>query len=389
MLTRFHLAVILYVFWNIISIFWSLDQDRSITRVLTFVQLFGLTLLLWDLLITSTQIWMSLQAYILGAWISVGSMIINYLTLGATTSSGVAVRYTAIGLNANFMGFILVLGVPVAWYLAISPANRIGNIYLKLLNLLYIPSAFFAILLTASRTVFITTIPAFLFILLSINRLNLLQKILIFGAVIGITIVIPSIVPQTSLARLATIQASLAEGDLSNRQHHWYNAGQAFFDNPLLGVGTAAFPTSYGLGHEAHNIALSILSELGIVGFILFITILAITIRLVYQQPTWESGLWFTILLIWLLNNMAADWQYRKVTWLFFSLMISGAYFARPNERSLSRLRHIGQRGWGRLTYRRPQPMNPVLSHRMDISENNRPSLMPQSPLKSRKTRFA
>jgi len=55
------------------------------------------------------------------------------------------------------------------------------------------------------------------------------------------------------------------------------------------------------------------------------------------RQPKWQSLLWTTVLLIWLLGALVHTWEQRKQTWLVFSLVTASAAAATQLRRPESR----------------------------------------------------
>ena len=76
----FHVFLFLFLLWNLASLFWSESIDDTIQRILTYVQLTALAWILWDLYDTPAALRSALVAYILGAYVSLGSLISNYIT---------------------------------------------------------------------------------------------------------------------------------------------------------------------------------------------------------------------------------------------------------------------------------------------------------------------
>jgi O-antigen ligase len=322
----FHVALILFVLWNMLSFLWSVDPDRTIDRIITYVQLIILVYLLWDLYTTPESVTTGLQVYILGTWISIGSVISNYVAGNLAYASSVE-RYTAAGFNANHFGLILVLGLPVAWYLAVSSKDegRIGRL-LKLANFAYIPAAIFTIFLSGSRSSLIVAFPALLFILWSIGRLKLIQRILILIVVVSALAVLQSYIPETTIERLASSSDELTSGDLNGRMEIWRQGLVVFEQHPLIGVGSSAFRSAIELrGTAPHNVYLSILVDVGIAGLLLFGFILIIVTAGALNQPKWEAQFWLSILLIWAVGVSVRNWEDTKATWLFFSFIIISA----------------------------------------------------------------
>jgi O-antigen ligase len=79
------------------------------------------------------------------------------------------------------------------------------------------------------------------------------------------------------------------------------------------------------LGKLAHNSFISVLVELGLIGFILFGTILGIATIKAWSQPRWDSRFWLTVLAVWAIGASSLTYEYRKATWLFLSLLIASA----------------------------------------------------------------
>jgi O-antigen ligase len=330
----------LFVLWNIISAFWSADLDMTLDRLLTYFQLAGLIWLLWDLYTTPAALKAGLQAYVLGAYVSVGSTVYNYL-VGSELHYR---RYAASGFNPDDIGTILALGIPLAWYLAVAGGNDSMVAHgLRVVNYAYVPAATFAVLLTATRGALIATSAAFLFVLGSLTRLKPFARVLIFTALVGALFAVHELVPQTSFQRLATLGTSISTADLHGRVDIW-RAGLAVFSaNPLLGIGSGAYFTAVGVGKVAHNTFISVLVEVGMIGWILFAIILVMTVYQVMHQPKLEARLWLTVLLVWALTASFMTWEQRKQTWLFLSLAIVSANLSVQRDESSQRQKFLAE----------------------------------------------
>ena len=83
------------------------------------------------------------------------------------------------------------------------------------------------------------------------------------------------------------------------------------------------------LGKVAHNSFLSILVEVGLIGFALFSILLAIAVINAWRQPKWDSYFWLTMLLAWAIGASTLTWEHRKSTWLFLALLIASTAITR------------------------------------------------------------
>lgn len=319
----FHGVILFFVLWNALSVFWSVDHQETVDRVFTYFQSFGMVLVIWDLYATPAALRAGLQAYILGAYISIASTIYNYFHATQFYSQ----RYTGAGMHVNDLALTLVLGIAVAWYLTlIKDEHGKKSYWLTLLNYAYIPAATLAILLTASRGAVMAAMPAFLFIFLSLTRFKFHIRILLF-VMLGVSLlgVLP-LVPESSFQRLAATDSIISGGNLNGRAAIWREGFAVFVANPLLGVGGGAFRTAANeTGKVAHNFVLSLLVEVGIIGFVLYVIILAIVVYDAIHQPKWSCRLWLTILMVWTIGASSHNWEHRKQTWLFLGLATVGA----------------------------------------------------------------
>ena len=320
----FHLLVFLFILWNVMSFFWSFDLDETQMRVITYVQLGILSWMLWDLYKTPRALRSALQAYILGAFIAIGGTFYNFVSgqvIGLYSGS----RFSGVGMNANDLALILILGLPVAWYLMNTndEKNRIGIRWF--VNFAYILSAIFAILLTASRSSVFSIAPVVVYVLMTINQIKLRTRIFFSIILLGALFALQIYIPLTNLTRLSSIPASIALGDFGGRIALWRATIKLFFEHPVLGIGSGALNSPLQLGAYAHNTFLSILAELGLIGFILYMALLIITLRGVFKQSNRLSALWLTVFSVWVIGVFTLTWEFRKPTWLILNLVVVSA----------------------------------------------------------------
>jgi len=191
----FHIAVALFVVWNAVSIFWSADVSRSMNRVVTWIQLLAMVLILWDLYTTRAALLAGLQAYVFGAYIAVGSAIANYFAGNPVYTN--YQRFSSGETNPDGFGFIIVLGIPIAWYLAGSMSEDRKGRLLRLVNYAYIPVAFIGIALSGTRTAMIASIPAIAFCIASLGRLELRARIAVVVLLsLTVLILLPGLAPD-------------------------------------------------------------------------------------------------------------------------------------------------------------------------------------------------
>jgi O-antigen ligase len=332
----FHIVVTIFVLWNAVSIFWSANPGKTVTHLQTWAQILVLVFIMWDLYDTRTALLSALQMFVLGEYVAIGYAISNFASGNVyyTTYQ----RFSPAGqTNPDGFGFILALGIPVAWYLASS--SNIGGKWsglLKIVNYAYIPAAFLGISLSGTRTALLASIPAMAFGIASLARLRLWARVAIFLVfVAAIFISLPYLQTLTSFQRFSTIGAELGEGDLNQRSGIWSDGLAAFAERPLVGVGRNMYRSVNSLGKLAHNSFISVLVEVGLIGFALFGIILTLAVLQALGQPKWDKRFWLTFLAVWVIGASSLSWEFRKPTWLLLSLMVvSGALASRHVEAS-------------------------------------------------------
>jgi O-antigen ligase len=319
----FHLLVLFFVLWNIASAFWTHSLDETTRYIKTYVQLAILSWIIWDLYTTSKALKAALQAYILGAYVAIVSTIINYIH-GQEIALYSGGRYAGVG-NAVELALALALGLPLAWHLATSPDNQQHNNILRLINFAFIPAASFAILLTGTRMAIFAVIPAFAFILGTSYRLKPALRLSIFVGIVSVMFFLQPFIPRSVIERLGTTGSSIAAGDLGGRVRLWKASLSTFLDHPYWGIGSGALSSDTELGAQAHNTFLSVLTEVGLTGFTLFMCILLIVSYQAVKQNKHYALLWITVLAVWTIGVFTLTWEYRKATWLFLTLIVVGA----------------------------------------------------------------
>lgn len=320
--TALHALMIGYAMWCGASILWSLDPEQSREQTKTYAQLVLLTLIVWDLYERRSDLNVALQAYVLGCWVCIVELMEVFL-------AGDAQRRFSVGLfNENTLGFMLSLGLPVAWYLAII-AGRQGEGFhgrlapaLRLSNLAFIPAALFGITLTASRSSMACGLLAVGYMAFSLGGARAGARILMFGGAVALAIYGVSFIPRDSVERLEDTTVELSDGDWNGRLPTWNEALRLVSEHPFLGVGVQAFQAgAVETGAAPHNLVLSILAELGLIGFLIFSGILAGCAALALRQPRPQAWFWLTMLASWLLNALVHNFEDKKMTWLLFGLI--------------------------------------------------------------------
>lgn len=332
----FLVAFALFFLWLTMSYFWSIEPSETLDRIQTFAQLLVMGWLVWELCRTDRQRYALFQAYVIGSYIPIASALIVFYAAQSGDLTG-GYRIAAEGFDENWMSAFLALGIPVAWYMVLVQKNR----FLFSINVLYIPLAVLTILLAASRggtiaaLVALTVIP-FTYAGLGFWKRLVLVTILGASAAFLFTTEV-EILPDLSrnIQRVRGVAQDISEGDLNQRLVIWSAGLEVLGDRPVAGFGAGNF--RYAVApllqrpRAAHNTFLSIAVDLGLVGFALFILLLAIAVAPSLSRQsrtgTFQLVLFCTLVLVFVPLNLEGQ----RVPWfLVFMLTTHRAYVVRP-----------------------------------------------------------
>jgi O-antigen ligase len=331
-----HLPLALFVVWSAWTCLWSRIPQLTSERIMTNIQLLILVWLIWQSVRELSDLRIVLQGFVLGACCAA---ILTLAKSGGYESTG-DIRYSGAGADPNELGLTMVLSLPMAYYLSKTSATR----RMSLLWLVPIPLCISCIVFTASRGASFTTLVALLCIsiwhVISSSRMRFAPLILgVLLLALGLTFA-----PKANIERIATFQSEVSTGRVGKRTAIWKAGMQVFREHPFTGVGAATFEYEVepiiGRTLAAHNVYVSVLTETGIIGFVIFSVAIigCFVIGMHLRLP--ERALWLTVMLLWCIGVMSLTFEYKKATWAVFGLLIASAGISQT-----VRMRHSSQDG--------------------------------------------
>ena len=363
-----HIVMALFVVLAALSYLWSLFPEGTLIEAFSYVQLFTMVWLIWELAPGVQEQMHLMRAYVFGTFVSG----IDTLYLFLSHQESVYQRYAGAKLDANDLGLIMALSVPMSYYLLIQNHGRMVWVYRVHLIL-----AGTTILLTASRGATLATVVALAIIPLTQARLGGRQRV---ALVLTVLLLIGSVlffVPETSWERLATVPTEFEQGTFTGRTIIWKAGWEIFRAHPFVGIGANAFrvivsrelaePIRMGEADPAppaHNTFLSVLVEQGVLGFAVFCGMLGALAVSLRGMPPFPQRLWIVSLAVWVVGVSSLTWEMRKPTWFFFGLLMAqcgsilqmqrdAKAFARPRQKaapSSARIMGLGisaeKQGW-------------------------------------------
>ena len=344
-----HVIMALFVVLAVLSYLWSLFPEGTLIETFSYVQLLTMVWLIWELAPGVQEQMHLMRAYVFGTFVS--GIDTFYLFLSHQES--VYQRYAGAKLDANDLGLIMALSIPMSYYLLIQQPGRMVWVYRVHLIL-----AGTTILLTASRGATLATVVALTIVPLTQARLGGRQRIALLLTVILLIGGVLFFVPETSWERLSTVPTEFEQGTFTGRTIIWKAGWEIFRAHPFVGIGANAFrvivsrelaePIRMGEADPAppaHNTFLSVLVEQGVLGFAVFCGLLGALAVSLRGMPPFPQRLWIVSLAVWVVGVSSLTWEMRKPTWFFFGLLMAqcgsisqmqrdSRAFARPGKSS-------------------------------------------------------
>lgn len=316
-LTGSHWFMLAFAFWAAFSVLWVPEADRGLRRALSYFQLFLAAWLVYQAVTSGSRHRNLMFAYLAGCYVAFSGLtynVIHDIHLGDG-------RYSADGFDPNDLSATLTLGIPMAWQAASQPGRGVW------IARLYIPCAVIAGLMTASRSGLLTTLICLAYPAVTMSRASYRLVASLIVVMVGSVLLVDTFSNDTSIRRLSTITDQLSARDLNGRVEIWRRGFEAFLERPIAGVGAGGFATAVGASRSrdlaAHNTALGVLVEHGVVGLVLFSAIVIAIFRRAWRYGTSEWRLWAILLTGWVTAANALSWENREVTWLIWGICLA------------------------------------------------------------------
>lgn len=316
-------AVAVYIAWVWLSFLWTwmpVNYDSTLAMnsqqsLKTSRYLLMLVLLSFQVLRTQRDLDWAFAAYLLGA---IGLM---YFLIRGYNPNSTTVRHEITGFDANETALQLAIGLPMATYLLLVTRS----LALRGISLVYIPLALFAILITGSRTGFITALLGFIGIIPWVWRAKLAWKLA--GLVFFITVVISIInfIPQKTLDRVFSSGTELSQGTLSARSITWSRAWLEIQESPFIGAGLGSFRrviNKYNIDYTAHNSYIAITTEQGFIGLFFYLSIIFIVLTSLWKIPPEKRYFMLAVALIAISGQFTLTLQEENYIWLVYIFVI-------------------------------------------------------------------
>ena len=331
-----HILGLLFIFWFFITNPSAAWMGTGRNWLFTYLQLWVLMWLASFLLDTpkKQQIFM---------WIFTITAIITAIAIfnrgGFLEEIDPTLRAAGFTQGANTAARYFVAAFVFLYYLRTTMKGTFWNIA----TIVGMIIMFLAVYYTVSRTgMVLLAVAVILLFLLTPRMKNRFQIIVI--AVIAFTILL--IFSSSILQVIGQIVPVVSEGtDTMGLRYALWEAGwEMWKDHPIIGVGVGMFPSNlkfypnpryyhyFQTGLVAHNIYVAILTETGVIGFIIFTGFLLSVVYLLVKNRNkldekWKpiANVWLVVIVVLLIGGLTKTDQAEKILWL---TMGAGTYVA-------------------------------------------------------------
>ncbi len=327
--------IILFVFWLFLSIFWSQDKELAtyfFIKLITAVALFFVTINLkinikkvFIIILISILLYSGLGLFQFFSQKTFSSTIFG-LTEYNLSNPGVSIvdtpekrwlrSYSVFPHPNIFGGYIVVL----LFFLIYIFLNKKYSNNKKVLLIISLTILFLSLITSFSRSAwlsfFIGLIIIFVFNLYKKNKESNLKLIKIFSLFLLITIIFYLIFPNTIKSRLL-INNEKENKSVVERVEYISQAKNIIKKNLLLGVGGGNYSSFNYIKDDikqpgwyyqpVHNVYILIFTELGLIGILLFLTIIFYPLYFLIKNIKWIKNIIPFVVILSMLVIMVFD----------------------------------------------------------------------------------
>lgn len=337
-LTHVSLSAFLFIVWSLISVLWAPNPAWAFVRVSTYVGLFIVMQAVG--LLKREHVKRMWELLLVGAALSVPLGFILPPPSEMLAASG---RFTSGGQDPNDYANLIVVVLGVVFYGILTFRTEVRGRLWRFALLSSALVAMAAVPLSLSRTALINLLAIVLASFLLRRAVKSVIRLAVFVALtlVFVVLLFPGFTEQM-VQRYSTLQELRQEETWAGRIDIWRAAVMVFTERPLTGVGAGNFAFvspnySYyaaliaatredGGGGVAHNMFLSVLAETGVIGFLLFGTLLlsayASAWRLIKRGENLGYGLLIG-LIAYTIAGLTLTWEYVKVSYLLYGSLLA------------------------------------------------------------------
>lgn len=330
--TLLHFCSLLFIVWIVASNPVAAISTGNRVWLWTYLQLFIFMFLTTQLLKRESDYQLLMWTFVITTIVSALSAI-QQVKFGISSES--SLRALGLAYNPNESGRYFVIAIVFLLYLR----HKFSQISVRIVSIVAIVILFVGIASTVSRTSILLLWVAFGMMALEHSSLFKDRLFEFIAAIVAAALLlIPAEYWQISSGILSSI---ISGNDSVGFRYMQWDAGLAMWaDHPIAGVGVGSFRANttfygtnflpfYGIRYAPHSTYIALLAETGIVGFLLFLTMIGVCIAALLKvsindrserQSSSPYYAWLTVLVILLVGGITGDEQFSKIVWMILGI---------------------------------------------------------------------
>lgn len=329
--TMTHACALLFILWIVASNPAAAVNMGDRVWIWTFIQLFVLMFVATQLLRNDADHRVVMRAFVVASVLS-ALVAIQQVQFGPTSAD--SVRASGLSYGANEGGKWFVMAIVFLVHLR----RLIVHKWMKLVPLAAIAVLMAGLAATVSRTSFLLLFIGFAIMAIERNSLFRERLFEFSAALIAAGLFL---IPAEYWHIISGILSSIIQGsDSAGFRYMQWDAGFAMWgDHPVAGVGIGRFEAHtayygynfipfYGLRWSAHNTYVTLLAETGLVGFVLFMGMVAAGIAGLVkgsfadwkEKPSSPHYTWLAAILVLLVGGLTGDDHVHKFIWMILGI---------------------------------------------------------------------
>ena len=301
--SKLDLFITIFIFLNIFSLFWSTDIEYGLLRVIKLIRNFMFYIIIRELFITdfmgsykkATASYIVTGIVLMTVYMSVVLLFGGFSDFLSLYQKETLTSLDLGALRARATGGGFLISGPAMWFF-ITAILVFGSLMLsntrtvKILKILLIIMFVLGAILTLQRSLLVMVIIMFLFLLAGSLYLKSKRNILLVSVIFVVFAVMGSVLGFGDIIEKRFVNA-FEDSSWTQRTEFYESAIDAFRQNPLLGIGAGSNYSWQGTYAEigenrsriVHSAYLLVLSEVGILGLVIFLFIIYFWIRYLWN----------------------------------------------------------------------------------------------------------
>ena len=316
------LTMVFFSAWEVITYVWSIDPSQTLAKAITLLLLVAMVWLVGEFGGSREQRDALMQAFVLGCFVAMAALIQSWV-------SGVPMegyRYAPQQFNLNETSDTIAVGIVMALILISRSKYRLLN----WVNVVFLPLAILAVVVTGSRSGFIATCIALLGVPLILGKTRPVYRLAWLGIIFATFSFLFFAQPDhrtldENLRRITFSSDTETLRNMTGRTVIWTAGYSVFREHPLTGIGAGTFAEGVGTrldrARAAHNLFVSVAVEAGVVGVALILAVLLSAVVPVVRARGEPRGLLLLLFAVLMAMGFAASVDTSKVMWFSLALL--------------------------------------------------------------------